>query len=824
MDQEEIIGRITPYVEAGVAVHWLKPQSKAPVDNAWSDASVASLADLRDSWRPGYNVGVRTGRFSKIGNLYLYLIDLDIRDEGKAAEARAALKSFIPEAGRFPMVASGSGGSSRHIYFLTDKPLRSKKLAHSEGFKMVHDPKKGRDVKKWDWEIELFGSGKQAVLPPSIHPDTLQPYRWVRPLDIEDIELGVGPFVPADRVFSWAPQRDDSEVEERPRLGMSADEVRNTLKYLPLNDWCEDRDGWLQVGMALHHEFGGSDEGFHIWCDFSKQSAKFDAKDQKAVWKSFRPKADSVRMATLVKAAKVEQLHDMFDEEDVEEEDEPEEDDEDLIGAGPEGEADASGESDDDLIGAGSTKPAAEIENMDWMQLLDLSDGDKPAIKPTLPNVELILTNDVRTRGLMRFNEFTCEVVYRGTPGKLKRSKRRAKPTKQLDGPIWSLRDPVNGDMWSGEKDNYLRAILETPKSQGGWGLKVSKENVKDAVDLVARRHAFHPVREYLSNLTWDGKPRVDSLFIRYLGAEDTAYSRGVSRVTLLGAVTRAFEPGHKFDFVAILEGDQGKRKSTFIETLAKSWFSELNGNFHDRKEMVERMQGSWIVELPELQGFTKSEVQDIKAFISAREDKVRLAYAPRAQVYQRQSIMMGSTNEERYLRDTTGGRRFWPVLCMVNSIDIDSLAKEVDQVWAEAVALYREMRNTKPYGNLPLYLSDEEASAEAKKMQEERRVETVGDTVAGLISAWLDKPLSAGFDDDEDAPKKYRQEVCGIEIWVECLGHDRRNYDSRAQQMLSQAMAIITKSGAWFSAGLKNTEKYGRQRSYWRSGHTGLL
>lgn len=160
---------------------------------------------------------------------------------------------------------------------------------------------------------------------------------------------------------------------------------------------------------------------------------------------------------------------------------------------------------------------------------------------------------------------------------------------------------------------------------------------------------------------------------------------------------------------------------------------------------------------------------------------------------------------------------------CTVDTIDIDGLRGEVDQLWAEAVTIYREMRAAQAHGPLPLYLSNDEASAVAKKLQEERRVETVGDTMAGMIQAWLERPLAGGFDDDDESSTTLRQETCGIEIWVEALGHDRRSYDSRAQQSLGQAMAVITRTGEWNSVGLKNTEKYGRQRTYYRRGYLGL-
>lgn len=812
---------ITPLVEAGVAIHWLKPREKAPVEPGWSDAPIATLADLRASHVRGYNVGLRPGEFSRVGDLYLHLFDVDIRDAAQAADAWSTLRTMCPVLDpSFPVVISGSGGASRHVYFFSDRAFRSKKLAHSEGFSMVFDPRKGRDVKKWDWEIEIFGTGKQVAIPPSIHPDTGQPYRWERPLDLDLVEMGLAPFVPSEMIREWTTHRDEpgaDEVDDRPPLGLSLEEAHSILYDLPNGEWCEDRDGWLQAGMALHHEFAGSERALLLWNEWSAQSAKYDAKDQARVWKSFKAKANSVRMATLVKAAQLARFEAMFDEADDVPFEEPApvaDDVDDLLG-----EAKAAGDSDvDDLLGE---PPIAKPDEIDWRIKLDRN--DEGAIKPTLHNVELIVRHDARTKGVMRLNQFTQEVVQVGEPGVFSMKRTGPKGIKQLAGPIWKVKDAINGDLWTDEKDNAIRAIIEAPIRQGGYAIKVSDRDLKAAVDLVARDMAFHPVRDYLGELTWDGKQRLDTMFQRFLGVEDTPYSRGVSRLTLLGAVVRVFEPAHKFDFVTILEGLQGKRKTTFIETLARHWFSELNGNFHDRKEMVERMQGSWILELPELQGFTKGEVQDIKAFVSARKDKVRLAYARRAQEFARQCIFVGSTNESKYLRDTTGGRRFWPIICHVAAIDIDGFAAEVDQLWAEAVTAYRALRTKQPGGTLPLYLSEIEAGAEALEMQENRRVEGVEDGMAGIIGAWLDRPTRGDLDDDMnlDREPELRNETCLVQIWTEGLGKDRAHYDQKAAQMLGRSMDKVE---GWVSAKHVNFEKYGRQRAYVRRGTFGFF
>lgn len=834
-----VLSAILPLVEAGAACHWLRPRSKAPLsEGGWSTAPVASASYLTRTYREGYNVGIRLGEPSCLSGLYLHLIDLDIRKPELADVAWARLLELLPGARTMPTVRSGSGGESRHIYFLTDRPFDSRKLAVSDGFEMVADPKTGREIKKRDWEIDLFGTGKQAAMPPSIHPDTGKPYVWERPLDLDGLDLGLGPVVDSAVVAGWGARRTAAgpdDVNAKPALGLTLAEAKAALDDLPFDEWCEDRDGWLQVGMALHHEFDGSEDALDLWNEFSSRSGKFDPEDQERVWRSFRKKSNSVRMATIIKAAATARLVAQFDDLDEGGEDDLGlGDDDDLSDLGldlnPPAPAARAAAADDlsDLFGAEHVTPEAATpealkehpvtnpDNREWRQLLHLNEDG--VVKATLHNLEIILRHDPRTRGIARFNEFTQEVVYRGEPGRVRQRKKAPKAARQLLGPIWKLRDPVNGDLWTDEKDNAIRAVLEAPTTQGGYGIRVSDRDLKAAVDLVARDASFHPVREYLNGLAWDGVPRMAGLFTRYLGAPDTPYTREVARLMLLGAVVRAFEPGHKFDFVVIYEGLQGKRKSTFISTLAKNWFAELDGDFHDTKQMVELMQGAWIMEIPELQGFSRADVRVIKAFISRTEDKTRLAYARRARVFPRQCIFNGSTNDRAYLRDDTGGRRFWPIECTVTEIDTDHFAANVDQVWAEAVTVYRQMRKEKPFGLLPLYLTDPEARAEAEAMQESRRVESAEDGLAGRIAAWLDTPIDPDFEDLTVAPahRRRRNEVCLIEIYEELLGGDPKAYAGQASisQALGRAMKRVQ---GWTQVGTRKTAKYGPQRVYRR-------
>lgn len=505
-------------------------------------------------------------------------------------------------------------------------------------------------------------------------------------------------------------------------------------------------------------------------------------------------------------------FEDFGDEEPEEEADEIE----DLLGG-------SAGDDIDDLIGGPST-PAPKKHKVDpnWLKQLEISkDGE---IKNTVANVAQIVLNDPRLNGTIQYNEFTQELVTR----KPLRSKISYLPPQ-------SIQDPVNGDLWQDHHDRMVRVILESARGKGkpGYGLKVSDRDLTAAVDLAGRNNACHPVKEFFEGLKWDGKKRIDTLLVEYLADEDNAYTREAARLMMVAAVARVYEPGHKFDFMVIVEGLQGKRKSTFFSVLAAHWFAEMETGFDDSKKAVETMHGALIVEVAELSKFGRNEVEEIKAFVSRQKDKVRLSYERREKEFPRQCIFVGTTNRRAYLRDDTGNRRFWPIECRLAEgveIDTDRLATEVPQLWAEAVSLYRSMRSTQPRGALPLMLTDPEAKAIALLRQDSRRIETEEDGMVGQIEAWLDEPVdpeflerSRGvadkFEDLDDllGPSTVRRDVtCGLEIWVECIGGTLESYGRSSQLKLSRALERIS---GWKKVGLGYTKKYGRQRLYHRVG-----
>ncbi len=436
----------------------------------------------------------------------------------------------------------------------------------------------------------------------------------------------------------------------------------------------------------------------------------------------------------------------------------------------------------------------------DWFSKLDI-DPRSGQIIPTVSNVASIIQNDLRMRGVIEMNEFNQRIVSR-RPLNSKLPILRQMP----------IRDPIGGDALEDIQYIKLRCILEAANGKGkvGYSLKVTDRDLYGAVATAAEHWPFHPIQDLLLATEWDGVERLPDLFIRFLGCPDDAYHREICINWFLAGVARVFEPGHKFDYAVILEGAQGVRKSTFIQILAMGFFGELKADFHDEKRLVEQMQNCFVMELPELSNFNRSSVEDMKAFIAATENHVRLSYERQPKRFPRQCIFMGSTNKDTYLLDDTGNRRFWPVRVEVEEIDTDALRREIAQVWAEAVDLYRRMRATHTYGYLPLHLTSEQAKQIAAEVQEERRQHTEADVYVESFWQWLETPYAPDpMDPDRTV---IRDQTTTKELWEVCLGMHGRI--GRSDQMeIGKAMKRL----GWTRKRMRVSGQHDRPYVYFR-------
>jgi predicted P-loop ATPase len=320
------------------------------------------------------------------------------------------------------------------------------------------------------------------------------------------------------------------------------------------------------------------------------------------------------------------------------------------------------------------------------------------------------------------------------------------------------------GKHWTDEDTTHLMYYMSTSVKT-----EFPDKVVRGAIYLVAARKMYHPVREYLNGLKWDGIKRLDNWLTTYCGVQKDDYSQAIGRKTLVAAVTRVYKPGCKFDHVLVLEGAQGIGKSRAVAALGGAWFSD----FHidpANKDTVDAMRGKWIIEIPEMEALRGGkDMQLLKAFITKTEDRVRLAYARSTIDLPRRGIFIGTFNPDNigYLTDSTGNRRFWPVLCL-KRIDVAALTRDRDQIFAEAKVAYENGE--------PLFLTDEKIRNEAEA-QADDRVE---------VDPWVEVIEHWSFNAGKDV-----KEVSTADVYEQVLHGAVKNISRRDQIRIGKALAL---------------------------------
>lgn len=404
------------------------------------------------------------------------------------------------------------------------------------------------------------------------------------------------------------------------------------------------------------------------------------------------------------------------------------------------------------------------------LQMLDYkieydNDGNEKSrkLQQTVKNFEIIMDNDARFAGKIKFDEFSRQ--------------------EYLSGEIpWE--SEACDRAWGSHDDAALYSIIQTD-----YGVK-NRNDYFDAIKNVSMRNRFHPVRDILESLEFDGEDHIRSLLPYYLGVEDTEYSYQVMRLWMLGAVARVYEPGCKFDYTMIFTGPQGLGKSTFLKIMAlnDSWFNDSLDSL-DSDKAAQSLMGSWIVELAELKSLARTAggVESVKRFLTAVQDKYRVPYERRADIFLRQCVFAGTTNKSDFLQDETGNRRFLIIQTGVNkptkSLFVPEAIEDMKAAWAQAVHIWKTEQ--------PELILPDSCRDEAQRLQNESMAD---DGKVGIIEAFLEN----------------KQRTCVLEIWKEALGENGRPQKWQS----SEIMDIILSIPGWSK--MKNVStfgEYGKQK-----------
>lgn len=655
----EILKEAKRLHDLGFAIHWLHARSKRPVESGWTSGPRKTWAELQASYREGLNIGVRLGRASNIGGKFLAVVDIDLKAQGAnyGKEVEQALKDLeLTTDRRLPQVLSGRGNGSRHLYVLTDEPVAPTKVLTSPSMVKVSMPSAVRVSKRESeklsakeisdglrirpaWEISLMGEGQQVVLPPSIHPDSGKAYSWSEGFDSKAAYLNGG--LKKLKAPPGAARVDKTtEVGSSSYQGVDFKIVSVDIDKLKIPEKlkamiCDgagitDRSAMLlPISRGLLNAGLDRDQILSVLTDpltfigatgFDHAQTRDRYRAMKWVYKFTFQLVERERESMF--SAPIGEVVELTPAE---------------MAA-------------DEKAYLEWTKAAQP-----WWTKLDRTDKGK--LRATLKNVVLMLSN-LAGHDFCRRDLFSIRDFYG-----------RATPWGGKMGAALTDDDVVSIIFWLSEK----------------YGIEPQAAVVNNALTHIALRNAFDPVTDWIKGLPkWDETPRLDSWLVKNFEAQGgLEYLAQVFRKWLCAMILRAYQPGIKYDWMPIFEGAQGVGKSSFGRILVGDkyfldWLPDLAN-----KDAAVGLQGIWAVELGELATLRKNEIETVKAFLTRTVDKFRPPYGRRLIESPRRCVFFGTTNQETYLRDETGNRRFKPVV--VGRLNFEALLRDRLQLFAEA-------------------------------------------------------------------------------------------------------------------------------------------
>lgn len=582
------------------------------------------------------NLGVRLGTPSKIRNGYLACIDVDVKNKAYLEIALKTAKALLNGV-ESPIVTSGGGNGSRHYYVVTRAPFEQITVAKEKG-----------------WEVVFYSTGRQMVLPPSVHPSG-RLYRWKREGLIPCVNVPKSLIAVSDESEKFEGSAlEDFEVSpvELDWLNLS-EKIR---KGILTGEDVTDRSAFLLTAVtALHSASLTKNEILTVLTEpksflgkASYDHAKTNSRSRAALW---------LWKYTVRRVLKERDAKSVFTGVEIE---------------------------DRELNAQDTEKQSLGLKaDRHWKQDLELGQNKKP--KSTVTNIRSVIINAV-SEACYRWDQFGVVDVY-------------------------GCDTPWGGK--KGENSSVNDVALIRFWLQDKFELNAKTEDIKHAIIKISSDNPFHPVKDYFRGLPiWDRVRRVERLFIDYFGAEgDKRYLKEISRKTLVALVRRIFQPGIKFDYMPVLIGAQGTKKSWAIkELVGKKWFTDMPIDPRS-KDTVLGLRGKWLAEVGELACFRSSDTNTLKAFLTREEDRIRVPYRDKLENFPREFIFMGSANDDQFLKDQTGNRRFWTFA--VKEADFEKVIEDRDQIWAEALLLEK--------AELRLDLDDDLIRRIAEREQESR-------------------------------------------------------------------------------------------------------